>query len=110
STKNALEGFQEAHNLEATGKLDPETQQALGQWSNIAATRVVKIPDDWGTRQYQKVPEEPEDQAKMQELGYESLDERLAERFHTTAEVLAELNPNGQPAGMSSPAMAEGGQ
>ena len=110
STKNALEGFQEAHNLEATGKLDPETQQALGQWSNIAATRVVKIPDDWGTRQYQKVPEEPEDQAKMQELGYESLDERLAERFHTTAEVLAELNPNGQPAGMTSPAMAEGGQ
>jgi lipoprotein-anchoring transpeptidase ErfK/SrfK len=110
STENALRGFQEAHGLQVTGKLDPATQQALGQWSNIAATRVVKIPDDWGTRQYQKVPKEPEDQAKLQELGYESLDERLAERFHTTAEVLDQLNPNGQPAGANTPALAEGGE
>jgi lipoprotein-anchoring transpeptidase ErfK/SrfK len=110
STENALEGFQEARGLAVTGKLDPATLQALGQWNNIAATRVVRIPQDWGTRQYHKVPKEPEDQAKMQELGYESLDERLAERFHTTAEVLEQLNPNGQPAGMSTPALAEGGE
>lgn len=110
STENALEGFQEARGLPVTGKLDPATQQALGQWSNIAATRVVRIPQDWGARQYRQVPEEPEDQAKMQELGYESLDERLAERFHTTAEVLEQLNPNGQPAGMGAPALAEGGE
>nr|WP_166176714.1 L,D-transpeptidase family protein [Altererythrobacter segetis] len=109
STENALQGFQEAHGLQVTGKLDPATQQALGQWNNIPATRVVKIPDDWGTRQYQKVPKEPEDQAKLQELGYESLDERLAERFHTTSEVLDQLNPNGQPAGMASPTLAQGG-
>ena len=110
STENALKGFQEARGLPVTGKLDPATQQALGAWSNIAATRVVRIPQDWGARQYQKVPEEPEDQAKMQELGYESLDERLAERFHTTAAVLDQLNPNGQPAGMNAPVPAEGGE
>jgi lipoprotein-anchoring transpeptidase ErfK/SrfK len=110
STENALKGFQEAHGMPVTGKLDPATQQALAQWSNIPATRVVKIPDDWGTRQYLPVPKEPEDQAKMQELGYQSLDERLAERFHTTAEVLDQLNPNGQPAGSTTPAMAEGGE
>jgi lipoprotein-anchoring transpeptidase ErfK/SrfK len=110
STENALKGFQEAHGMPVTGKLDPATQRALGQWSNIPATRVVKIPDDWGTRQYVPVPKEPEDQAKMQELGYQSLDERLAERFHTTAEVLDQLNPNGQPAGATTPALAEGGE
>jgi lipoprotein-anchoring transpeptidase ErfK/SrfK len=109
STTNALDGFQEAHGLQVTGKLDAPTQQALAQWSNVAATRVVTIPQDWGDREYQKVPKEPADQAKMQELGYQSLDERLAERFHTTAEVLDQLNPNGQPAGMTSPAPAEGG-
>ena len=109
STTNALEGFQEAHDLAVTGKLDAPTQQALAQWKDIPATRVVRIPDDWGNRDYQKVPKEPEDQAKMQELGYQSLDERLAERFHTTAEVLDQLNPNGQPAGMSAPAPATGG-
>jgi lipoprotein-anchoring transpeptidase ErfK/SrfK len=35
----------------------------------------------------------------MKQLGYESLDEKLAERFHTTAETLHALNPGGQPAG-----------
>jgi lipoprotein-anchoring transpeptidase ErfK/SrfK len=109
STTNAIEGFQEAHGLQTTGKLDAPTQQALARWSNIPATRVVRIPQDWGERVYQKVPKEPEDQAKMQELGYQSLDERLAERFHTTAEVLAQLNPDGQPAGMAAAASATGG-
>jgi lipoprotein-anchoring transpeptidase ErfK/SrfK len=110
STENALKGFQEAHGLPVTGKLDPATQQALSPSRNIAATRVVKIPDDWGNRQYLPVPKEPEDQAKMQELGYQSLDERLAERFHTTAEVLDQLNPNGQPAGATTPVLAKGGE
>ena len=110
STENALKGFQEAQGMPVTGKLDPATQQALKPWNNIAATRVVRIPQDWGDRQYQKVPKEPEDQARMQELGYQSLDERLAERFHTTAAVLDQLNPNGQPAGASGPALAQGGE
>lgn len=113
STENALKGFQEAHGMQVTGKLDAATQQALAQWNNIPATRVVRIPEDWGNAQYQKVPKEPEDQAKMQELGYQSLDERLAERFHTTAEVLDQLNPNGQPATTTTtttPALAEGGE
>jgi lipoprotein-anchoring transpeptidase ErfK/SrfK len=70
----------------------------------------LRITEDWGSRNYQKTPDEPEDQAKMQELGYQSLDERLAERFHTTAEVLEQLNPNGQPAGVATPALAEGGE
>src|SRR5689334_19331650 len=43
STTNALEGFQEARGLPMTGKLDAATQQALAQWKNIPATRVVRI-------------------------------------------------------------------
>ena len=112
STENALKGFQEANGLEVTGELDEPTEAALAQWSNIPATRVVTIPDDWGERQYREVPEEPAEQAKLQLLGYESLDERLAERFHTTVEVLRQLNPGGRPAGMeqSGSALADGGQ
>jgi lipoprotein-anchoring transpeptidase ErfK/SrfK len=108
STVNALTGFQQARGIPATGKLDAATQQALAPWREIPATRIVRIPADWGKRRYAKVPKEPEDQAKMQELGYQSLDERLAERFHTTPEVLDELNPGGQPAGAQGNAqMAE---
>ncbi|HYD25553.1 MAG TPA: L,D-transpeptidase family protein [Croceibacterium sp.] len=105
STANALKGFQEAHSLAVTGRLDDATREALSRWQDIPATRVVRIPDSWGEMAFRPVPEEPEDQATMDRLGYESLDEKLAERFHTTVEVLEQLNPGGRPAGQ--PAAAE---
>jgi lipoprotein-anchoring transpeptidase ErfK/SrfK len=106
STRNALEGFQQANNLKESGELDEPTKQALGQWSNIPATRVVTIPADFAQGPFYAVPDEPEDQAKMPALTYASLDEKLAERFHTTVEVLKELNRGGVPAGMAGPAGA----
>jgi len=106
STKNALKGFQQANNLTQSGELDEATRQALGQWSNIPATRVVTIPADFAAGPFYATPKEPEDQAKMPGLVYASLDEKLAERFHTTVAVLKELNPNGVPAGMTAPASA----
>ena len=110
STRHALQGFQEAHGLKVTGALDDATKQALAQWSNIPATRVVRIPQDWAQTAYRKIPEKPEQQAQLQLLGYESLDERLAERFHTTAAVLKQLNPGGKPAGLDVAALAGGGE
>ncbi len=106
STKNAIEGFQEANDLEVTGKLDEATKTALAQWNNIPATRVVTIPSDWGDRQYRDVPDSPAEQAKLQRLGYENLDERIAERFHTTIDTLKMLNPDGRPAGAAKAAPA----
>lgn len=99
STVNAIEGFQESRNLPVTGKMDEATTQALAEWKAIPATRVVTIPADWGQERYHATPEKAEDQAKMERLGYVSLDERLAERFHTTVETLKALNPGGRPAG-----------
>ena len=102
STENALKGVQEANGLDVTGTLDEATAQALARWDNIPATRVVRIPESWGSVAYRPVPDEPEDQAEMDALGYESLDEKLAERFHTKVEVLRALNPGGRPAGMAA--------
>ena len=99
STRNALEGFQEANDLEVTGELNDETREALARWDRIPATRVVTIPASWGDIEYAEVPDDPAEQAQMDRLGYESLDEKLAERFHTTIEVLRQLNPGGRPAG-----------
>ena len=104
STNNALHGFQEANDLEASGELDEPTRTALARWNNIPATRVVTIPEGWGQRQYRPTPDDYADQAKLQHLGYETLDEALAERFHTTVEVLYLLNPNGRPAGADNTA------
>jgi len=98
STENALSGFQEANGLQVTGEYDDATRQALSRWTNIPATRVVTIPEDWGQLTFAAMPEGPAEQAKMDHLGYESMDEKLAERFHTTIEVLHQLNPGGKPA------------
>ena len=93
STRNALKGFQLANNLKETGELDEATKQVLGQWSNIPATRVVTIPADFAAGPFYRIPKDAREKAQMPTLGYQSLDEKLAERFHTTVAVLKELNP-----------------
>ena len=100
STVNALKGFQEARGLQITGELDQATQQALAEWQRIPATRIVTIPPEFANDRFVQIPKEREDQAKLERMGYTSLGEKIAERFHTTEEVLAELNPQ-----LSSPAM-----
>ncbi len=104
STRNALSGFQEANGLTVSGEMDEATTAALAKWKEIPATRVVRIPAEWSRASYAPIPDDPAEQAEMERLGYESLDERLAERFHTTVEVLRALNPGGRPAGASSEA------
>ncbi|MHA6317262.1 L,D-transpeptidase family protein [Altererythrobacter sp. CAU 1778] len=108
STENALEAFQEANDLDVTGKHDEATKQALAEWEKIPATRVVTIPAAWGNAEYSAIPDDAAEQAEMEKLGYETLDERLAERFHTTVDVLKKLNPGGRPAGSSGGAESTG--
>ena len=98
STRNAVSGFQEANDLPVTGKLDDATRQALSRWNGIPATRVVTIPQEFAAGPFQKLPEDEADKAKLPALGYETLDEKLAERFHTTVATLQALNPGGKPA------------
>jgi lipoprotein-anchoring transpeptidase ErfK/SrfK len=98
STQNALAGYQEANGLDVTGTFDDATRTSLQQSLTVPATRVITIPESWASIRFEPVPEEPEDQAKMTQLGYASIDEKLAERFHTTVDVLAQLNPGGRPA------------
>ena len=99
STRNAIAGYQEANDLAINGKLDAATIAALAQYQAIPATRVVTIPDDFAAGPFLKIPKDPQEQAKLPALGYETLDEKLAERFHTTVATLKLLNPGGVPAG-----------
>ena len=99
STRNAISGFQEANSLAVTGAMDAATTAALTQYQAIPATRVVLIPDDFAAGPFGKIPKDPQEQAKLPALGYETLDEKLAERFHTTVATLKLLNPGGMPAG-----------
>lgn len=109
STRNAVSGFQQASRLAPTGSFDQSTLAALGKFTNIPATRIVRIPADFAAGPFQKLPKSPKDQAKMASLDYETLDEKLAERFHTTIDTLKLLNPNGVPAGIVAPASSAAG-
>ena len=108
STVNALKGFQEARGLPITGELDQATQQALAEWQRIPATRVVTISEEFANDQFVVIPKDRKDQAKLDRMGYASLAEKIAERFHTTDEVLAELNPQ-LAGGAATPAEAQAG-
>lgn len=91
--KAALKGFQSANGLEESGRLDADTQGALGKMANVPATRRVLIPAAFAQQTF--IPDFPKDaaeQAKLPALGYRNLMEALAERFHTTPETLIALN------------------
>lgn len=96
---NSLKGFQESRDLPVTGEFDKATTRAPARWGNIPATRIVTVPQSWSETEFAPVPEGAAQQAKMTRLGYESMAEKLAERFHTTPAVLARLNPGSRPAG-----------
>ncbi|MET0366186.1 MAG: L,D-transpeptidase family protein [Sphingobium sp.] len=96
----ALKGFQEANGLPVTGDVDAATQEALRRWNRVPATRLVVIPAAFARGPFNPaLPKDASEQAKLPELSYRSLGEALAERFHTTPEALAALNPAGTKVG-----------
>jgi lipoprotein-anchoring transpeptidase ErfK/SrfK len=91
NTRRALDAFQRAHGLQPSGELDPKTRAKLGGDAVIAHYRIA--PEDVEGPFVERIPDEVEQQARLDALLYTSPAEGLAERFHTTPEVLAELNP-----------------
>jgi lipoprotein-anchoring transpeptidase ErfK/SrfK len=90
-TSYAIEEFQRANALAVTGKPDDATLAALelpgeGPFTIYTitsddSTQVTGTTTDWNER------------AAMKFLGYESLEDLVAERFHTSRVCLSELNP-----------------
>lgn len=90
-TREAIRGFQEANGLNATGDLNTETQAALGQGE---ATQSVTISDaDAAGPFISAIPETMSERAKLDGLHYRSIEEALAEKYHTTPAKLRALNP-----------------
>lgn len=89
----ALRGFQEARGLPVTGEIDQPTLRALYPYRAIRPTTTAVIAEsDVAGPFIFPTPDEPEEQAKMPGLFYQSPLEKLAERFHTTPATLVALN------------------
>ncbi|SNS33886.1 Lipoprotein-anchoring transpeptidase ErfK/SrfK [Sphingomonas laterariae] len=92
----ALKGFQTANGLKPTGELDPSTLKALSAWRAIRPTRSLQLTDAIVAGPYYgRLPRDMAKQSDYPALGYANLLERLAEKFHTTPDTIAALNPPG---------------
>lgn len=93
----ALWWFQRSRGINATepGALDEATFRALAS-SNQSAPPLVQrtLTEDDVKGPFESIPEDVYDKAKLKCLCYESIKEKLAERFHTSEEFLEQLNPD----------------
>jgi lipoprotein-anchoring transpeptidase ErfK/SrfK len=93
SLNDALRGFQESRGLGKTGKLDAATQKALAPYARIEATKNLALTQGSLAGPFTfPMPHEEADKAKLPALNYINALEALAERFHTTPEMLIALN------------------
>lgn len=93
--QKALRAYQQANELEPTGKLDQQTWQALTKSSDQAVTANYTITaDDENGPFVDKIPTQFDQMAKLKQLGYRSPAQRIAEEFHMSQEALTTLNKN----------------
>ncbi len=90
---HALAAFQDTKKLSGAGKPDCETWKALG--ADTAEPTVTSYTLTAGdvNGPFVKIPPKLADQAKLDTLGYQTMTEVLAERFHTSPALLTRLNP-----------------
>lgn len=88
----ALRGYQEAKGLEVSGKLDTATRQSLLQ-DPRKHYRKLRIDRSIVDGEFVlPFPNDAPEQAKLDKLNYRNLLEEIAERFHTTYDVIIALN------------------
>jgi lipoprotein-anchoring transpeptidase ErfK/SrfK len=90
-----VRAFQTARGLKVTGQVTPETWQALREDGAPLLVRYT-INDKDAAGPFQKLPADLAMRAELKAQPYESLDESLAERFHTSIAFLRQLNRAGK--------------
>ncbi|HEX2059131.1 MAG TPA: L,D-transpeptidase [Thermoanaerobaculia bacterium] len=92
----ALWWFQRSRGVNATepGALDEQTFRALASAAGgVPVLKQHTLTEDDVKGPFESIPEDVYEKAKLDCLCYESIKEKLAERFHTSQEFLEELNP-----------------
>ncbi len=89
---HALAALQTAKSLQSTGKPDCDTWKALGGDTAEPTVTTYTLTDGDVKGPFARIPPKLAEQAKLETLGYQSMSEELAERFHTSPALLAQLN------------------
>jgi lipoprotein-anchoring transpeptidase ErfK/SrfK len=90
--QKAVAAFQASRDLPSTGKIDAATWQALRSTDSHVLTLYTVTEQD-AAGPYVKIPADMMKRAELERLGYESIFEALAERFHLSQKLLRDLNP-----------------
>jgi lipoprotein-anchoring transpeptidase ErfK/SrfK len=91
NTARAIRGFQRSQGLEANGKLDAPTWQALNAGApEVLVDYTIAAEDVAGP--FVELPEDTAAKAGLPALGFESALELLAEKFHASPKLLQRLN------------------
>jgi lipoprotein-anchoring transpeptidase ErfK/SrfK len=95
NTAKAVYFFQQREGLRTTGRVDSATYDKLavaaGRPEQLVVARTLTAEDVKGP--FIELPDSIYDQAKLECTCFESLTEKFTETFHTSAELLAKLNP-----------------
>jgi lipoprotein-anchoring transpeptidase ErfK/SrfK len=102
----AVAAFQLSRGLPTTGKIDAATWTALLDGQGPAFTTYALTEQDVAGP-YRKIPADPMEQAKLPDLGYQSLHEAIAERFHMSPKLLADMNRDRAPSAGSQLVVAD---
>ena len=94
NTELALTWFQRAEGLDVTGIADRATVEALAARGGRARQLVtpVVLSEEDVAGPFTEIPDDVYEKAALDRLGYESLSEKLGERYHAAPELLARLN------------------
>ena len=89
--RRALKAFQQSHGIPQSGQLDAKTWEILGA-PDAQVLQDYTVTDKDVAGPFVKVPADPMERATLPALGYETLEEALGERFHSSPALLRELN------------------
>lgn len=90
NVRKAIAAFETMQGLPADGKLDPDVIERLSDQTPTVQPYVISEDDTKGL--VATIPKDYSEQAKMDHLGYSSVAEKLAERFHMDIDLLKALN------------------
>jgi peptidoglycan hydrolase-like protein with peptidoglycan-binding domain len=90
----AIRAFETMKDMEQDGVLDEEVWAALAGSGGGSVITSYTITEDDLSGMVEEVPEDYSEMAKMDHVGYTSVEEKLAERFHMDLEFLKALNPD----------------